>query len=219
MPVTAHARPPELSRQRDQRADARRNHDHLLEVARLVVAEQGVGASLRDVARRAEVGLGTLYRHFPTREALLDALLRQGFARLVELADELAATHTAVDALTAWLRELALSAAVYRGLPTALAATLDDPDSALSTACGALRRAGGQLLANAQAEGSVRPDVTGLDVFALATAVAALAEQGPLAERRDHLLGVLFDGLRPGPPLATQPLPRGPRDDAGPPHG
>ena len=71
------------------RADARKNRDHLLEVARDVVNEQGAEASLRDIARRAGVGLGTLYRHFPRREALLEALLRTRFDALTTRAREL----------------------------------------------------------------------------------------------------------------------------------
>ena len=71
------------------RADAKKNYDHLLEVGRAVVTEQGADASLRDIARRAGVGLGTLYRHFPTREALLETLLRAGFDDLAVSADDL----------------------------------------------------------------------------------------------------------------------------------
>ncbi|CAO5158389.1 Transcriptional regulator, TetR family [Frankia sp. AiPs1] len=190
---------------RDQRADARRNYDHILATARTVITEQGVQASLRDVARRAEVGLGTLYRHFPTREALLAALMRQGFDRLVRLADDLAATHPPATALAAWLRELAIGAGTYQGLSASLVAILNDPESALASSCTALHSTGARLLARAQADGSVRPDVTGIDVFVLATAVASLTERGPLAERRDHLLDVMFDGLRPTAPSPTAP--------------
>ncbi|MCK9895786.1 helix-turn-helix domain-containing protein [Frankia sp. AgB32] len=181
-------------------ADARRNHDHILATARVVLTEQGVQASLRDVARRAGVGLGTLYRHFPTRDALLEALLRQGFDRLAERADELAADLPPAAALGAWLRELAAGAGVYQGLSGSLVARLHDPESALSASCTALHAAGGRLLASAQADGRIRKDVAGIDVFALATAVAAVTERGPLAERRDQLLNVVLDGLRPEAP-------------------
>ncbi|MCK9877004.1 TetR/AcrR family transcriptional regulator [Frankia sp. Ag45/Mut15] len=191
--------PGPASAPRDRRADARRNYEHILATAQVVLAEQGVQASLRDVARRAEVGLGTLYRHFPTREALLEALLRQGFDRLVELSDTLAATRPPAAALTEWLRELAAGAGTYQGLPASLVAIMDDPDSALAVSCAALRSAGTRLLERAQADGEIRPDVTGTDVFVLTTAVAALTERGPLAQRRDHLLGVMLDGLRPAP--------------------
>ncbi|ONH34341.1 hypothetical protein BL254_16710 [Protofrankia sp. BMG5.30] len=111
-------------------------------------AEQGVQASLHDVARRAEVGLGTLYRHVPTREALL----RQGFDRLVALADSLSATRPPAAALTEWLRELAAGASVYQGLPASLVATMHDRESALWASGAALQEAGTRLLENAQRE-------------------------------------------------------------------
>ncbi len=85
------------------RADAQKNYEHLLAVARVVVAEQGADASLRDIARRAGVGLGTLYRHFPTREALLEAMLRTSFDALTEHAAQLEASSEAEDALVRWL--------------------------------------------------------------------------------------------------------------------
>jgi AcrR family transcriptional regulator len=190
--MTARPTPPAA---RDRRADARRNYDHILATARVVLAEQGVGASLRDVARRAEVGLGTLYRHFPTREALLETLLRQGFDRLVELADTLGATRPPAAALAEWVRELAAGASAYQGLPASLVATMHDHESALWESCAALQDAGGRLLEQAQRSGDVRSDVTGTDVFALVSAVASAAEHAPLADRRDHLLGVVLDGL------------------------
>jgi AcrR family transcriptional regulator len=87
------------------RTDAKKNYDHLLEVARDVVAEQGAEASLRDVARKAGVGIGTLYRHFPTREALLEALLRKSFDRVTVRAGELETSGSADGALQSWLRE------------------------------------------------------------------------------------------------------------------
>ena len=98
------------------RADAQKNYDQLLAVARDVVGEQGVDASLRDVARRAGVGLGTLYRHFPTREALLEALLRTGFDDLSARAGKLESSSAPDQALVTWLREVVSSANQYRGV-------------------------------------------------------------------------------------------------------
>src|ERR1700679_2434661 len=84
------------------RADARKNYEHLLAVAREVVAEQGADASLRDIARKAEVGLGTLYRRFPTREALLETLLRETFDNLSARAKELMLAKDSGAALILW---------------------------------------------------------------------------------------------------------------------
>ncbi|MBL7502316.1 TetR/AcrR family transcriptional regulator [Frankia sp. CNm7] len=186
---------------RGQRADARRNRDEILAVARDVLAEQGTQASLRDIARRAGVGLGTLYRHFPTRDALLETLLREGFDRLARLAETLRETHAPDEALARWLQALAAGAGAYRGLPSSLAAALGEPGSALGASCRALRDAGARLLLDAQERGLARQDVTGEDMFALVGAVASIAEPGgPFADRRDHLVRVLLDGLAPPAP-------------------
>ncbi|MBL7489026.1 TetR/AcrR family transcriptional regulator [Frankia sp. AgB1.9] len=179
-----------------RRADARRNRDEILTVARAVLAEQGTQASLRDVARRAGVGLGTLYRHFPTRDALLETLLHEGFGQLVELAGTLRTTRSPAEALAEWLRALAAGSSIYRGLPSSLAAALREPGSALWASCTVLHDAGAQLLLDAQEGGWARGDVTGADMFALVGAVTSMTEDGgPFADRRDHLLSVVLDGL------------------------
>src|ERR1700677_1307593 len=118
------------------RADARRNYDVLLSVAAQCFAEQGTDASLRDVARKAGVGIGTLYRHFPTREALLEAVLGSRFDRLRERADELAATASSPQqALGDWLAEFAAGSVTYRGLPNEVMSALHDRESPLHASC------------------------------------------------------------------------------------
>ena len=109
------------------RADARKNYDHLLNVARSVVTEQGADASLRDIARRADVGLGTLYRHFPTREALLDALLRASLDALTQKAAELETSSSPDDALVYWFREGVAFVRSYSGVVALMAASIADP--------------------------------------------------------------------------------------------
>ncbi|MCX5199243.1 TetR/AcrR family transcriptional regulator [Streptomyces sp. NBC_00249] len=181
-----------------QRADAQRNRERILEAAAEAVREQGTQASLRDVARRTGVGLGTLYRHFPTRDALLEALLRTGFDHLAARADELLADRgpTPERALADWLGEFTLRAGAFRGLPASLMATLGDPDSALHASCLAMREAGGRLLRAAQDAGAIRPDVDGTDLFALVNALSWVADQAPsIAARRAHLLTLITDGL------------------------
>ncbi|MFJ9948840.1 TetR/AcrR family transcriptional regulator [Kitasatospora sp. NPDC091207] len=183
---------------RAPRADARRNRDRVLEAAAEVVAEQGTQASLRDVARRAEVGLGTLYRHFPTREALLETLLRRRFELLAERADVLAAAGPPERALADWLYEFTLGAGAYQGLPATLMATLSDVESPLHASCLMMRQAGGRLLRAAQETGDIRADVAAVDLFALVNALGWIADQAPgLAERREHLFRLVMDGLRP----------------------
>ncbi|MEW2127482.1 TetR family transcriptional regulator [Streptomyces sp. NPDC007259] len=193
MPIESHPGTP-----RAPRTDARRNRDRVLEVAAEAVAEQGTLASLRDIARRAGVGLGTLYRHFPNRDALLEALLHQRFTNLAERADVLATTAPPERALTEWLYEFTLGAGAYQGLPATLMATLNDPDSPLRADCLTMRQAGGRLLEAAQESGRIRPDVAPVDLFALANALSWIADQAPtLTERREHLFRLVVDGLRP----------------------
>ncbi|MEU7688961.1 TetR/AcrR family transcriptional regulator [Microbispora hainanensis] len=184
---------------RQQRADAQRNYERILEVARTVVEEQGTQASLRDIARRAEVGMGTLYRHFPTREALLEALLRQRFDTLAARAEELEGADDSREALRQWLREFLSRASAYRGLTSSMMTTIGDEDSALHASCSAMREAAGRLVKRAQDDGHIRPDIDGMDVFALVSAVGWIAEQGPVvAGRRDHLFSLVLDGLAAG---------------------
>ncbi|GAA3302096.1 TetR/AcrR family transcriptional regulator [Dactylosporangium vinaceum] len=181
---------------RAPRADAQRNYERILAVARTVIEEQGTQASLRDVARRAGVGLGTLYRHFPSRDALLEALLRRRFDDLAARADVLGGSCPPHEALARWLDEFVAGAGRYRGLPASIMATLRADDSPLHASCLAMRRSVGALLQQAQTAGQVRPDVTAVDVFALANAVGWIAEQDPaLTARREHLLALVLDGL------------------------
>jgi AcrR family transcriptional regulator len=177
------------------RSDARKNFDHLLTVARTVVAEQGADASLRDVARRAGVGLGTLYRHFPTREALLEALLRTGFDELTARASELGTSNAPEVALMSWLHEVVAVAHTYRGVVALMLAAIADPNSALHASCVTMRAAGAGLLARAQAEGVARIDIDGEDLFALISALAWLRDQPSLAERAVHLVGVIASAI------------------------
>ncbi|MGW5422147.1 TetR/AcrR family transcriptional regulator [Streptomyces sp. NPDC003943] len=182
---------------RAPRTDAQRNRDRILEVAAEAVAEQGTLASLREIARRADIGLGTLYRHFPNRDALLEALLHRRFTHLAERADALAATPPE-RALAEWLYEFTLGAGAYQGLPATLMATLNDPQSPLHAVCLTMRQAGGRLLEAAQRSGTIRPDVAPIDLFALANALSWIADQAPtLTERREHLFRLVMDGLRP----------------------
>jgi AcrR family transcriptional regulator len=177
------------------RADARKNYDQLLAVARATVTEQGADASLRDIARKAGVGLGTLYRHFPTREALLEALLRTGFDELTARADELEKAASTEDALVLWLREFVACADEYRGVVASMVAAIEDPESALHASCVTMRASGARLLARAQGEGVARADIDGADLYALGGALAWLGDQPSLAARADRLFRVVVDGI------------------------
>jgi AcrR family transcriptional regulator len=177
------------------RADAQRNYDQLLAVANAVVTEEGADASLRDIARRAGVGLGTMYRHFPTRETLLVALLRTGFDELTARARELETSDSAGDALVAWLRDFVACADNYRGVIASMVAAIEDPESALHASCVTMRAAGARLLARAQAEGTARADIDATDLYALGGALAWVGDQPTLASRVDHLFDVIAGAI------------------------
>jgi AcrR family transcriptional regulator len=179
------------------RADAKKNYDHLLTVARDVLTEQGADASLRDIARRAEVGLGTLYRHFPTREALLEAILHERFGALTARAVALegAGSGAADHALVTWLREAIAGTRQLHGLTAVMMGAIEDHASALHVSCVALRSAGTRLLARAQADGLARADIDGTDLFALVAALAWLGDQPALSDRTDHLFAVIQSAI------------------------
>jgi AcrR family transcriptional regulator len=177
------------------RSDAKKNYHQLLAVARDTVAEQGAEASLRDVARRAGVGLGTLYRHFPTRDALLEALLRTSFDELAATARRLESSASPGNALVLWIRDIVTHAHTYRGIITAMVAAIEDPGSALHASCIAMRAAGARLLARAQAEGVARADIDGADLFALIGALVWLRDQAAFASRSTHLFNVVTSAI------------------------
>ncbi|MFI0444265.1 TetR/AcrR family transcriptional regulator [Actinomadura sp. 6N118] len=181
---------------RPMRADARRNRDRLLAEARAAFLEHGVDASLEYIASGAGVGIGTLYRHFPTREDLLAALLQNQFDALTAEARRLLDREAAREALTAWAYAFAETSTVYRGLTAALMATIRDENSALHASCESMRQAGTTLLARAQKAGELRPDIDPTEFFLLIAGLAWAHEQSP-GQPLDRLLAVLFEGLTP----------------------
>jgi AcrR family transcriptional regulator len=177
------------------RADARKNYNHLLEVARDVVTEHGVDASMRDIARRAGVGLATLLRHFPTREAVFEALLHMNLNALTQKAGELEKAKSPDEALVSWFREVVGFTHGYSGVVALMASAHADPDSALYATCAAVHSAGARLLLRAQAEGTARADMDGGDLFALVSALAWLVGQPGFAPRGDHLFHIIASAI------------------------
>jgi AcrR family transcriptional regulator len=179
------------------RSDARRNRDSLVAVARQVIAEEGTEASLRDVARRAGVGIGTLYRHFPTREALLEAVVRDGFDALRALADRMLEEEPSPRAaLSAWLSRFSANSGGCRGLSGSVLAGLKDRDSELHASSEAMHLAATRLLARAQEAGEVRDDVTATDLITMAAAAGWVAQISG-EEQSGRMLDVIMDGLAP----------------------
>lgn len=180
---------------RPLRADARRNYESLLAAAAAAFAANGADASLDDIARRAGVGIGTLYRHFPTRQALLAVLLRDSLDELVVDAWAKMASPSPGEALAAWLRDVVEHAATYRGLAAELLSSTEF--SQTSGQCQAMQIAGAQLLARAQMAGEVRSDVTAADFFKLVNGIAWATEQSPGdRDQVERLVRVMNDGLR-----------------------
>ncbi|MCS7477079.1 TetR/AcrR family transcriptional regulator [Umezawaea endophytica] len=177
------------------RADAQANRDRLLAVAGVVLLEQGVDASMRDIARRAEVGLATLLRHFPTREALLEALLRTAFDELTARAVEAENTSSPRDALVGWMREFVVFTTGSHGVVTSMVKAIEEPESALHASCVAMRAAGARLLTRAQAADVARTDVDGADLFALVSAFAWLGDQPGQGERATRLFDVVLGAV------------------------
>ncbi|MFC3653193.1 TetR/AcrR family transcriptional regulator [Dyella humi] len=181
------------------RADARKNYSHLLAVARDVVTEDGVDASMRDIARRADVGLATLLRHFPTREALFEALMCTNLDALAQKADELETSNPPGEALVSWFREGVAFVHSYRGVAELMASAHADPDSALYASCATVHAVGARLLLRAQAEGTARADMNGDDLFALMSALGWLAGQPAFAPRADHLFHLIASAILTNP--------------------
>jgi AcrR family transcriptional regulator len=179
------------------RADAKKNYSHLLAVARDVVAEHGANASMRDIARRADVGLATLLRHFPTRDALFEALLRTNLDALTQRARELEASTPPDEALLSWFREWVAFAQSYRGVVALMAAAHTNPDSALYASCAAVHSASARLLLRAQAEGTARTDMNGDDLFGLMAALGWLVDLPSFAPRADHLVHIVASAILP----------------------
>jgi AcrR family transcriptional regulator len=177
------------------RSDAQANRDRLLAVAGTVIAEQGAEASMRDIARHAEVGLATLLRHFPSRDALLEALLRTRFDELTSRAAEVATSSSPEEALMLWLRDFLACITTYRGVVAMTVRAIEDPQSALHDSCVAMRASGTRLLDRAQAEGVARTDIDGPDLFALASSLAWLGDQPGLEARAQRLFGIVQDAI------------------------
>ncbi|WP_406447281.1 TetR/AcrR family transcriptional regulator [Streptomyces sp. NBC_01613] len=180
------------------RADARRNYERLLAEARSAFAAHGTDASLEDVARRAGVGIGTLYRHFPNRHALLSAVFEDAVGDLLDRSHELLDAPEPCTALVTWLREIVTHAGEYRGLARALMSVTSDNTSALSRCSAPIREAGNALLLRAQQAGTVRPDVAIGDLLQLTHAIALAAEESPTDPHlADRLLTLTLRGLTP----------------------
>lgn len=179
------------------RADAKRNRDRLVEVAHVVFKERGMDAPLDEIAKRAGVGPGTLYRHFPTREALHDAVMQSWVDHVFEHVDKaLAAEGESRDRLMAWFTELVQMLTKHKGAAGRITASIGVPDSPIRSKCEIYSDANQRVLDALSDEGAFRHDVENLQVFRLVGGVANMADQANLSDDDVRpMLEVVADGL------------------------
>lgn len=193
VPVRSEARP--------LRADARRNHEQVLNAAEAVLSEVGLRASIEEVARRAGVGVGTVCRHFPTKQDLVDAVLRRMFETLVADANAALEVDDPGEAFRSFVVALSEFQVRHRALAEQMAAQIEGSTEGRPFRA-ALWDAITKLLARAQAVGAVRADIGPSDVAMLFSGVAhaaALAGDGQ-ARVRERYVAIVLDGLRPAEP-------------------
>ncbi len=189
---------PTTRRPRALRADARRNRDNVLLAAEEVFAAQGLGVPIDEVAKRAGVGVGTVYRHFPTKELLFEAIVISRVDRLTDFLHELTVSNEPGKAFFSFLEELSVQAACKRDLFDALANAGIDVKATANESLLALRRALGDLMAEAQRADALRDDVSDEDILGLIMATCASRElPGQPHPSRERMLAIVFDGLRP----------------------
>jgi AcrR family transcriptional regulator len=179
--------------QRPKRADARRNYEKLIAAGRDAFAEEGSAASLEEVARRADVGIGTLYRHFPTRQALLEAIYVDEVEALCHSADELA-DQPPWEALVGWLHRFVGYVGTKQALVSELFEYLDRDSDFFRSTRAAFHAAGEPLLERAQKAGVVRPDVSFDDLIHMVGGIAKMPARDP--GQTERVLGMALDGLR-----------------------
>jgi AcrR family transcriptional regulator len=185
-----------VKNQRKPRSDALRNRELLLAAAKAVFSAGGPDASLEAVARRADVGIGTLYRHFPTREALYEAVYRHEVEQLGELAEELKSEASPVEALRRWLRSNVEFVATKKGMSAALALAAQTNSELMAFSYDRLTKAVGALLDRAVAAGDIRGDVGPEDLLRALIGMCYLHDQPGWQTSVVRLLDVFVDGLR-----------------------
>lgn len=184
---------------RKPRADSVRNRERLLKAAARILGTGGGDASLEAVARRAGVGIGTLYRHFPARQALLEAVYKDQVDGLDALAAKLLTAESPGEALGDWIRAFVAFGRTKRNLSSALVASIGK-DSELMSACGMiLRTRTDELLSRAQEAGEARGDVKCADIFRLAHGLIMATEATPSdPEQPERLLALVVGSVVPG---------------------
>ncbi|HEY2506421.1 MAG TPA: TetR/AcrR family transcriptional regulator [Streptosporangiaceae bacterium] len=184
--------------ERAMRADAQRNREQLLAAAVAAFAQEGPEVTLESIAKAAGVGIGTLYRHFPSREALVDAAYRSELARLCDAVPELLAGQSADKAMRAWMDLFLDYMTTKRGMSEALRKVIASGGNPFAESRCRLLGAFDALLAAGAADATLRPDLDPADVFASTSGVSLAAGAPDQREQAGRLLDLLMDGLRYG---------------------
>jgi AcrR family transcriptional regulator len=185
---------------RPVRKDAQRNRETLLRAASEAYGERGVDASLEDIARRAGLGIGTLYRHFPTRDALNEAVYRREVEALCDGADEMIRTLPPVEALRAWMGSFAMYVAKKRGMAMALKSALGPNNELFANSHRRITEAIRALVDNAVQSGTIRADADPDDLLRAMSGICMASDQPGWNDRTGRLVELLVDGLRYGAP-------------------
>ena len=183
---------------RRTRSDARQNRERLLEVAARAFADEGLDAAPASIAKRAGVGVGTLYRHFPTREALIDAAYQHELTRVCDKATELLVRHTAAAATRAWMGYFLDYATAKRGMSEALNAVISSGADPYASSHTLLADAVGVLLEAGARDGTLRTDVSHDDVLLAMSGIAQSTGQYGTREQATRLIDLLMDALTKG---------------------
>lgn len=180
------------------RADAQRNRDKLIQVAGLAFAEHGINTSLEEIAQRAQVGIGTLYRHFPTREHLVEVVYGREVEALCQAADDLSRKHPPDVALAQWMQRFVDYIAAKRGMAESLKLLLASNSEFFAEASGKIPTALQKLIDAAIAQGSIRPDIDSSDVMYALSGIYSGPNTPDWRDRSRRLVALLMDGLRWG---------------------
>jgi AcrR family transcriptional regulator len=187
-----------LPKERKPRADSVRNRQRVLEAAKTVFAAGGPDGSLEAVARQAGVGIGTLYRHFPTRHHLFEAVYRQEVEQLVTLADQLAADRPPLEAVREWMHANVAFVATKKGMSAALAVAVSASSDLTVYSIGRLSQALGKLLQRAVAAGVIRDDVGTEDILRIIVGLCYTHDKAGWQNHVLRLVDVFVDGMRRG---------------------
>lgn len=182
---------------RKPRADAQRNRERILEVAKQAFTRSGVDISLDDVARQAGIGAGTLYRHFPTRDALLEAVYRSGVEKLAAAEREFAAAMPPVEALRAWMRLFVDYMAAKQIIAPALNTIVGGPSKLFEATGVQIKGAINRLVERAIKSGDIRPDLDPLDLLRALVGVSNVASSPDWEQSAKRLVDILILGSRP----------------------